>query len=155
MRKRILSCLGAALLSVSLLAGCAQDTDKKETPENTSSEESKETEPVKVKLNEVAHSIFYAPMYVAVEEGYFEDEGIDLELVCGFGDNMLGRDTPDNHIFALTRTNIAVSAFPVWTSAVHYSQHHLRCLCHASAALHAGLLEVPVRLFLRHAISLH
>ena len=36
-------------------------------------------------LNEVAHSIFYAPMYVAIEEGYFADEGINLELVCGFG----------------------------------------------------------------------
>jgi len=39
----------------------------------------------KVTLNEVAHSIFYAPMYVAIEEGYFEEEGIDLELVTGFG----------------------------------------------------------------------
>lgn len=39
----------------------------------------------KVTLNEVAHSIFYAPMYVAIEEGYFADEGIDLELVTGFG----------------------------------------------------------------------
>ena len=38
-----------------------------------------------VTLNEVAHSIFYAPMYVAIEEGYFEDEGIDLALVTGFG----------------------------------------------------------------------
>lgn len=36
-------------------------------------------------LNEVAHSIFYAPMYVAIEEGYFAQEGIDLELVTGFG----------------------------------------------------------------------
>ena len=36
-------------------------------------------------LNEVAHSIFYAPMYVAIEEGYFEEEGIDLKLVTGFG----------------------------------------------------------------------
>ena len=39
----------------------------------------------KVTLNEVAHSIFYAPMYVAIEEGYFENEGIDLTLVTGFG----------------------------------------------------------------------
>ncbi|MED9904347.1 MAG: ABC transporter substrate-binding protein [Lachnospiraceae bacterium] len=38
-----------------------------------------------VTLNEVAHSIFYAPMYVAIEEGYFEEEGIDLTLVTGFG----------------------------------------------------------------------
>ncbi len=33
----------------------------------------------------MAHSIFYAPMYVAIEEGYFEEEGIDLTLVTGFG----------------------------------------------------------------------
>lgn len=39
----------------------------------------------KVTLNEVAHSQFYAPMYVAIEEGYFAEEGIDLELVTGFG----------------------------------------------------------------------
>ena len=39
----------------------------------------------KVTLNEVAHSLFYAPMYVAIEEGYFEEEGIDLDLVTGYG----------------------------------------------------------------------
>ncbi|MDD3369741.1 MAG: ABC transporter substrate-binding protein [Lachnospiraceae bacterium] len=36
-------------------------------------------------LNEVAHSIFYAPMYVAIEEGYFEDAGLDVTLVTGYG----------------------------------------------------------------------
>ena len=39
----------------------------------------------KVVLNEVAHSIFYAPMYVAIEEGYFAEEGIALQLNTGFG----------------------------------------------------------------------
>ena len=39
----------------------------------------------KVTLNEVAHSIFYAPQYVAIEEGYFTEEGLDLTLVTGFG----------------------------------------------------------------------
>lgn len=38
-----------------------------------------------VRLSEVAHSIFYAPMYVAIEEGYFEEEGIDLDLRTAFG----------------------------------------------------------------------
>ena len=38
-----------------------------------------------VTLNEVAHSIFYAPQYVAIEKGYFKDEGLDLTLVTGFG----------------------------------------------------------------------
>ncbi len=45
----------------------------------------KENHLTKVTLNEVAHSIFYAPMYVAIEEGYFAEEGIDLQLVTGFG----------------------------------------------------------------------
>lgn len=39
----------------------------------------------KVRLQEVAHSIFYAPMYVAIEEGYFEDEGLNVELTNGNG----------------------------------------------------------------------
>lgn len=39
----------------------------------------------KVKLNEVAHSIFYAPMYVAYEKGYFKEEGLDVSLVNGLG----------------------------------------------------------------------
>lgn len=47
--------------------------------------EKEEKELTKVTLNEVAHSIFYAPQYVAIEEGYFAEEGIDLELVTGFG----------------------------------------------------------------------
>ena len=86
MKKRILSLLGAAVLSVSLLAGCAQETDEKTAgTESTPSEETGQKELAKVTLNEVAHSIFYAPMYAAIEEGYFEEEGIDLTLVCGFG----------------------------------------------------------------------
>ncbi|MBQ6833652.1 MAG: ABC transporter substrate-binding protein [Lachnospiraceae bacterium] len=44
-----------------------------------------ESNNVPVTLNEVAHSIFYAPQYVAIEEGYFEEEGIDLTLVNGGG----------------------------------------------------------------------
>lgn len=52
--------------------------------EATETEEAS-VELTEVVLNEVAHSIFYAPMYVAIENGYFEEEGIDLELVTGFG----------------------------------------------------------------------
>ena len=87
MKKRILSLLSAAVLSISLLAGCAQEADggKAKGTESTPSEETAQKELVEVTLNEVAHSIFYAPMYAAIEEGYFEEEGIDLTLVCGFG----------------------------------------------------------------------
>lgn len=38
-----------------------------------------------VKLAEVTHSAFYAPLYVAIEKGYFKDNGIDLELILTSG----------------------------------------------------------------------
>lgn len=89
MKKRFLALFTAGVLSISLLAGCSGDTEqteqKSEIENQTSVEEPEEKALTKVTLNEVAHSIFYAPMYVAIEEGYFEDEGIDLDLVCGFG----------------------------------------------------------------------
>lgn len=51
----------------------------------TGCSEKKSTEMTSITLNEVAHSIFYAPQYVAIEKGYFADAGIDLTLVTGFG----------------------------------------------------------------------
>ena len=36
---------------------------------------------IKIKLAEVAHSIFYAPQYVSIHNGYFDEEGIDIELL--------------------------------------------------------------------------
>lgn len=67
----------AAALAV-LLAAAA-------LPVTAFAEEKENKEPVKITLNEVAHSIFYAPQYVAIEEGYFEEEGIQLDLVNGYG----------------------------------------------------------------------
>lgn len=67
--KRLLACSMAFVLLVPVLTGCNK----------------KKSGLTHVTLNEVAHSIFYAPQYVAIENGYFEEEGIDIELVTGFG----------------------------------------------------------------------
>lgn len=40
-----------------------------------------------IKVAEVTHSAFYAPFYVAIEEGYFEKNGIDIELILTSGAN--------------------------------------------------------------------
>jgi len=39
----------------------------------------------KITLAEVAHTVFYAPMYVAIENGYFKDNGIDVDLILTSG----------------------------------------------------------------------
>lgn len=45
----------------------------------------RETGLTKVRLNEVTRSVFYAPMYVAINLGFFEDEGLEVELTTGQG----------------------------------------------------------------------
>lgn len=59
----------AGFLACAALCGCGKETSGR-TP---------------VTLYEVAHSIFYAPQYAAIELGYFQEEGIDLTLVNGAG----------------------------------------------------------------------
>ena len=57
------------LLILSLCCGCGQP-QKKMTA---------------VRLNEVTHSVFYAPQYAAMKEGFFTEEGLDVELTNGGG----------------------------------------------------------------------
>ena len=49
---------------------------------------SKDEEITTVRVNEVTHSIFYAPFYLAMELGYFEEENINIELTNGGGSNV-------------------------------------------------------------------
>jgi len=39
----------------------------------------------KIRVSEVTHSVFYAPLYVAINNGYFEDEGLEIELTNAGG----------------------------------------------------------------------
>ncbi len=69
--KRIITLLLAAVLALSCAAcGNAQ-------------EEAEET--VSLTVSEVTHSVFYAPQYAALELGFFQEEGLDIELVNGGG----------------------------------------------------------------------
>ena len=70
--KKGMCCLCCALLMLALLlTGCGgREAD---------------AERVTVRLNEVTHSVFYAPQYVAMELGFFADEGLDIELTNGGG----------------------------------------------------------------------
>ena len=84
----------SVLLLLGTLAGCGKkSSDEKPSSEKNSETVSSETIPettaikelTPVTLSEVAHSIFYAPQYAAIELGYFEEEGIDLTLINSAG----------------------------------------------------------------------
>ncbi|MCM1438429.1 MAG: ABC transporter substrate-binding protein [Roseburia sp.] len=69
MKKKFLSLICAAVLSLSVplaFAGCKKTGDV-------------------IKINEVTHSVFYAPLYLADALGYFKDEGYSIELTNGGG----------------------------------------------------------------------
>lgn len=81
-KTKVLMCLGLSIfLAVPFLSGCAKEEEKA----------------VKVSLCEVTHSIFYAPQYAAMNLGYFEDEGIEIELSNGQGaDKVMAAVLSDN-----------------------------------------------------------
>ena len=66
--KKFISLLLCLLTLPMLLVGCRNDGKL-----------------TKVMVNEVTHSIFYAPLYLAIEQGFFKDEGLDVELTNGGG----------------------------------------------------------------------
>jgi len=72
--KKNISLLLSACLMLLPLTGCGAKKDGITT----------------VRVNEVTHSVFYAPMYLADARGYFEEEGIRIELTNGGGaDNVM------------------------------------------------------------------
>lgn len=73
MKKIIIICLFIFVLILgSILFFNKKDSDKKLQ---------------KIVVSEVTHSAFYAPWYVAIEEGYFQDEGLDIDVVLTSGAN--------------------------------------------------------------------
>ena len=87
MKKKRIFMVTAVLLCFCMLTACTSTTN---TSKSTSAKADNQASDTKknlssVRLCEVAHSIFYAPMYVAIEKGYFEEEGINLSLKNGFG----------------------------------------------------------------------
>ncbi|MGN0398103.1 MAG: ABC transporter substrate-binding protein [Candidatus Fimimorpha sp.] len=71
MKRKSFLLLASILILFTLFTGCGKDNAKERlTP---------------ITLSEVAHSIFYAPQYVAFELGYFEEEGIELTIETAFG----------------------------------------------------------------------
>ena len=68
MKGKIVCCLTALCLLLLPLAGC-----------------SSQTELAHISVSEVTHSVFYAPQYLAMSLGFFEDEGIEVELTNGGG----------------------------------------------------------------------
>ncbi|MDQ6418121.1 ABC transporter substrate-binding protein [Paenibacillus sp. LHD-117] len=66
MKRRTLASLlmVAALIATAALAGCGKESADKKL----------------IRIGEVTRSLFYAPQYVAIEKGFFEEEGLDIEL---------------------------------------------------------------------------
>ncbi|WP_418909808.1 ABC transporter substrate-binding protein [Bacillus pinisoli] len=68
----------------------------------------------KVRVGEVTHSIFYAPQYVALTEGFFEEEGLEVELQGTFGG--------DKTMTALLSDGIDIALVGSETSIYVYAQ---------------------------------
>ena len=64
------------ILALSILLACTTACTNKQAADD---------QLVKLTVSEVTHSIFYAPMYAAINNGYFKDVGIDIELVNAGG----------------------------------------------------------------------
>src|SRR5574344_803574 len=81
-----------------------------------------ENENTKITLSEVTHSVFYSPLYSAIENNYFEEEGINLELILTpgadkvaasilSGDAQIGFSGPEATIYVYNNSNTKLITF--------------------------------------------
>ena len=81
MKKKIIAAVIAAVLVVVIIV--AVMISKK-------ANQNQEKDIKTIKLNEVTRSVFYAPQYAAITQGFFKEEGIELEITTGQGaDNVM------------------------------------------------------------------
>ena len=92
-----------------------------------------------IELNEVTHSIFYAPLYVAINNGYFEDEGLTVNLTNGGGS--------DTSMSALLTGSADIILAGPGHDAGYASRHAGICGGghHDASLLHGGHRRLPVR----------
>lgn len=76
MHKKIIALTSAFALGVCCLTGCS-NTEEQKTSENKNLD--------KITIAEVTHSVFYAPQYAAITKGFFEEEGIEVDLIDAQG----------------------------------------------------------------------
>ncbi len=90
MKKNILSIAIILVIVVAIIISVIVYSQNSHKNVETSEEKNVTQELKTIKLNEVTHSIFYAPLYAAMSEGFFEDEGLKLDLTNGGGaDNVM------------------------------------------------------------------
>jgi len=68
---KLLSIIISSLMFLTLSASCTKQKEDKDH--------------VKIRLNEVVRSIFYAPMYAAINQGFFDEQGLEIDLSTGQG----------------------------------------------------------------------
>ena len=73
--KRIAAIFSVIAIIGATFMGCSKVNDKRTESTNLKT----------IRLNEVVRSVFYAPMYVAINEGFFEEEGLSIDLSTGQG----------------------------------------------------------------------
>lgn len=91
----------------------------------TACQESSDDKMIPVELAEVTRSVFYAPQYLAIELGFFADEGLDVELTTTWGgDKTMTALLSDNADVALVgaETSIYVYAQEAKDYAVNFAQ---------------------------------